>query len=152
MPQRRVVSLELSRIDYCNSLLAGLPLSLISNYQREKNCAARLVVRASSNVHTTPILAQLRWLPVHARISYKIACLCFSSINSSARAYFSDILHLYSPVRPLSSSVDNSLLKFPLYKHKTKVILPSLILALLSGTHCHDTLEMLQQSLLSSPL
>ena len=140
------------RIDYCSSLLAGLPLSLISKLQRVQNCAARLVVRASPHVHTTPILAQLRWLPVQARISYKNACLCFSSINSSARAYFSDILHLYSPVRPLSSSVDNRLLKFPLYKHKTKVILPSLILALLSGTHCHHTLEMLQQSLLSSPL
>ena len=50
MPQRLVVSLELTQIDYCNSLLAGLPLSLISNYQREQNCAARLVVRASPNI------------------------------------------------------------------------------------------------------
>ena len=33
-----------------------------------------------------------------------------------------------------------------------KMIEPSLILALLYGTHCHRTLEMLQQSLLSSPL
>ena len=63
-----VVSLVLSRIDYGNSLLAGLPLSLISKLQRVQNCAARLVVRASPNVHTTPILAQLHWLPVLARI------------------------------------------------------------------------------------
>ena len=32
------------------------------------------------------------------------------------------------------------------------MIVPSLILALLSGTHCHHILEMLQQSILSSPL
>jgi len=79
-----------------------------------------LVVRASPNVHTTPILAQLHWLPVQARISYKIACLCFSSINSSTPAYLSDILHLYSPARSLPSSADTRLLKHPLYKDKTK--------------------------------
>ena len=88
--------LSLSRIDCCKSLLAGLPLSLISKLQRVQNCAARLIVRASPNVHTTPILAQLHWLPVQARISYKIACFRFSSINSSASAYLSDILHVYS--------------------------------------------------------
>ena len=82
--------------------------------------AARLVVRASPSAHTTLILARFHWLPVQARISYKIACLCFSSINSSAPAYLSDIFHLYSPARPLRSSADTRLLKLPLYKHKTK--------------------------------
>ena len=82
-----VVSLVPARIDYCNSLLAGLPLSLIYRLQRIQNCAVRLVVHAPPNVHTTPILAQLLWLPVQAGISYEFACLCFSSINSSTPAY-----------------------------------------------------------------
>uniref|UniRef100_UPI0025F06A25 hypothetical protein n=1 Tax=Thiolapillus sp. TaxID=2017437 RepID=UPI0025F06A25 len=50
-----VVSLVLSRIDYCNSLLAGLPQSLVGKLQRVQNCAARLVVRAPPHVHITPI-------------------------------------------------------------------------------------------------
>ena len=40
-------------------------------------------------------LAQLHRLPVQARISYKIACLGFSSINSSTPNYLSDIRHLF---------------------------------------------------------
>ena len=115
-----VVSLVPARIDYCNSLLAGLPLSLIYRLQRIQNCAVCLVVHAPPNVHTTPILAHLHWLPVQACISYKTVCLCFSSINSSAPAYLSDIHHLKSPARPLHSSADTSLLKLPLYKYKMK--------------------------------
>ena len=38
-----VTSLVLSRLDYCNSLLAGIPQFLIQKLQRVMNCAARLV-------------------------------------------------------------------------------------------------------------
>ena len=64
-----VVSLVLSRIDYRNSLLAGLPQSLVGKLQRVQNSAARLVVCALPHVHITPILRHLHWLPVRARIS-----------------------------------------------------------------------------------
>ena len=101
-------------------LLAGLLLSLICKLQRVQNCAAHLVVHASLTVHTTPILAQLHWLPVQSRISYKITCLCFSSIDSTTPTYLSDILHFYSPARPQHSSADTCLLKLPLYKYKTE--------------------------------
>ena len=46
-----------------------------------------------------------------ARISYKIACLCFNAITSSTPAYHSDLLHLYSPSRSLRSSADTRLCK-----------------------------------------
>ena len=95
-------------------------MSLISKLQRIQNCAACLVVRASSSVHITPILKQLHWSPVKTRISYKIACLFFNAINYSTPAYLSDLLHLYSSSRSLRSSADICLLKLPLYRCNTK--------------------------------
>ena len=87
---------------------------------RVQNCAARLVVRAPPHVHITPILRRPHWFPDRARISYKIACLCFNAIISSTPANLSDLLHLYSSSRSLRSSADTRLLKIPLYKCKTK--------------------------------
>ena len=147
-----VVSLVLSRIDCCNSLLAGLPLSLVGKLQRVQNCAARLVAHVPPHIHITPVLRHLHWLPVRARISYKTACLCFNAITASTPAYLSDLLHLYSPSRSLRSSADTRPSKFHSIRARQKVILLSLTLVLLSGTHCHCTLEMLQLSTPSSLL
>ena len=115
-----VVSLVLWRIDCCNSLLAGLPQSLVGKLQRVQSSAARLVVRVLPHVHITPVLRHLHWLPVRARISYKTACLCFNAIIFSNPVYLSDLLHLYSPSRSLRSSADTRLFKIPLSKCKTK--------------------------------
>ena len=50
---------------------------------------------------------------------YKVACMCFSTINASGPAYLSELLHVYTPSRALRSSSDTRMLKIHKYKRKT---------------------------------
>ena len=50
------------KIDYCNSLLYGIPDKLLNRIQRIQNYAARVVLRLYKLRHITPALARLHWL------------------------------------------------------------------------------------------
>ena len=56
----------LSHIDYCNSLLYGLPNNQFAKIQRVLNASARLVCSAPRFCHITPIMRDLHWLPIRA--------------------------------------------------------------------------------------
>lgn len=107
-----VQAVIMSRLDYCNSLLNGLPESMLQRLQKVQNSAARLITRSSRHDHITPVLKSLHWLPVKARIRFKILLLAFKILNNLAPAYLNNILVPYRPARALRSG-DQNLLTVP---------------------------------------
>ncbi len=53
--QLLVQALVLSRLDYCNALLAGLPASSIKPLQLIQNAAAKLIFNEPKRMHVTPL-------------------------------------------------------------------------------------------------
>ena len=58
-----------------------------------------------------PVLNVLHWLPIHHRISFKIASLTYKILNSKDQSYLADLLSPYVPAHTLRSSNFNFLVE-----------------------------------------
>ena len=87
-----VGSLVLSQVDYCNSLYIGLPKYQLRKLQSVLNRAARLIFLLPPRTSTTPSLIELHWLPVKARIEFKVCLLVFKALKFREPKYIVDML------------------------------------------------------------
>jgi len=107
----------ISRLDYCNTLLTGLPVSILKPLQAIQNASARLILKQPKRAHVTHLLVHLHWLPIITRFRFKSLCLAYRSISNLAPSYLKPLFHVYSPSRTLRSS-QKQLLVIPSQKGK----------------------------------
>jgi hypothetical protein len=94
-----------SRLDNANSLLYGLPDTLLDKLQVVQNNAARVIKQLKRSDHITPTLKMLHWLPIKSRIVYKIALFVYKALHGEMPEYITDMINLYCPPRTLRSSI-----------------------------------------------
>ena len=89
--QRLVSTFVLSRLDYCNLVLAGLPAVTLTPLQRTMNAAVRLFAGLGWRDHITSAMRDLRWLPIIYRIRYKLCIRMRAAANNNSPKYITEI-------------------------------------------------------------
>ena len=90
--QRLISAFILSKLDYCNSVLAGLPAATLSPLQRVMNAAVRLVANLGFRDPVSASMKELHWLPITYRIKYKLCIMMYSAVHGNCPAYITEIL------------------------------------------------------------
>jgi len=102
--ERLVHAFVMYYIDYCNSLVYGLPDTQLQKLQVIQNSAARLITRTKKHESISHIVRALHWLPIRSRIAFKILLLTYQCFNELAPSYLTELLVKYNPVRRLRSA------------------------------------------------
>ena len=107
-----------SHLDFCNGLFADIPAYQLNKLQRIQNNAARLVTCASYEERSSDLLKRLHWLPVQARILFKVLVIVFRVVKGTAPIYLRSMFtHAQGSYR-LRSSVG---IQFRVPRHRTKI-------------------------------
>jgi len=114
--QTLIISLVLSRLDYGNAVLAGLPAYLFRRLQSVMNVAAWLIYGLRHSDHISNALISLHWLRAQEGVWFKMAVPMYKATHGTALSYPSQLvrvsnlpgwhsLHSVRTSHPLVSSI-----------------------------------------------
>ena len=86
-----------SRLDYCNGLLIGADQNDIARLQKVQNSATRFVFGRRQWRGVTKLRKQLHFLPVLARIEFKVCLMVFKCLNNLAPSYLQNLIKKRQP-------------------------------------------------------
>jgi hypothetical protein len=114
-----VNSFVISRVDYCNGLLAGITNRQCDRLQFILNASARLLYGGSRYSHVTPLLRdKLHWLRFRQRISYKLCLTVYKALNHSSPAYICELVKPAARLNRCLRSDDANWVMHPVPKRK----------------------------------
>ena len=105
-----VNSLVTPHLDYGNCLLYGVSEKYLNKLQVAQNMAVRLIEKLGKRDHVSLKRKELHWLPIHARIKYKLLSITWKTVNNQAPNYLKEIITLKKNTRSLRNN-DSKLLE-----------------------------------------
>ena len=81
-----------SRVDYCNTVLAGSPQFITDRLQRVLNAAARVITgtRKFDRGLSDLLHSELHWLDIYQRVQYKLGVTIYRCLQNRAPQYLMD--------------------------------------------------------------
>ncbi len=74
-----------------------------------QNAAARVVFNEPKKAHVTPLFIRLHWLPIAARIKFKVLMFAYKTTTGTAPIYLNSLVQTYAPSRSLRSASERRL-------------------------------------------
>ncbi len=96
-----VLALVITRLDYANSLLYGLPQFALDKLQWVQNAAVRLIYGVGKRDHISALRRDLHLLTIVKRLDFEIALKTFRCFNGLGPVYLSRLVHPHVPPRNL---------------------------------------------------
>jgi hypothetical protein len=104
-----VNALVTPHFDYGYALLYGISKRLENKMQIAQNSAARLIFRIGRSEHISGYREMLHWLPIPARIDYKILCNVWKALNEQAPSDLAELITRRHTVRSMRHNDKNVL-------------------------------------------
>ena len=90
--QRLISGFVIARLDYCNSVMSGLPASSLAPLNSVLSAAGRLVACLGPRDHVTEHIKRLHCLPIQFRIKFKLCLLMHGAVHRQSLSYIKDVL------------------------------------------------------------